>query len=157
MVLAKILDKKAKDEDFGKEFKTAGDLHDKLPALTFKMFGAVFKESRSGMRLESIFWFMTAKEFVFRWRLEPKVVGIKVHVIMDEEGGRLLKGCVIKPEPDDPPYAYRRVILFTDKVTIHHEELLGVGRQLRDAQPKELFETSAAAEAKTREEDRRAL
>jgi hypothetical protein len=132
----------------------AGAHHDKLPKQPFKVMGSVKRQTRSGVRLESMFWFLTENDFSAKFPgLQLKAMGLKISNLLDEDANRVIKGLLIRPRPNDPPYAYRRVIIWSEKLRLVSDSVLATGRQLREDQPHEVFTKECAADVKVRDED----
>jgi hypothetical protein len=94
---------------------------------------------RTGSVLEMIYWFMTVQEFTAKFKLAPKAMNYRVMSMTDEFGQKKISGSLVKPSPEDPPYAYRRCRLFSETVWFLDEELVNPMKRLRAKQPMDTF------------------
>jgi hypothetical protein len=155
MTLARVLEQKLQKETIAKEFKMAGDVFDSLPTQTFKKPAHVLKFTRVGCRLERGYWFISVKEFSSEHGLTPKDVGLKTMTVLDEIGTKDITGVLATPQTGDPQDRYRRLSLWSDKVRLLSEDVLGPGRQLRADHPKEIFDREIKTSLKVDLEDSR--
>ena len=154
LTVDKVVDKKGEnDETIALEYKLAGEIYDKLEARVFQLLGSVHERVQQGVKMSSSFWFITVREFQKMHKLDPKCVGIHIHTFLCEQAERELRGILAKPMPEDPQHLYRLLTVYSDKITILSKELLPLGRQLRVAQPSEVFSKKCKADAKERHED----
>jgi hypothetical protein len=150
--LEKII--KMRAEKAGKEsFDGAAAAYDNLPVKKWKKQGSVKAQTRTGLRMEVTFWFLTEGEFQTKYELSARSMGLKITKILDEEASRMLKGVLVTPRPNDPPYAYRRVILWSEKLRMLSSHSLTTGHQLREEHPQELFDIEVVEDVKTRSEE----
>lgn len=152
-----VLCKECNDnKEIQQQWDMASDLLDGLaedPVDNFSIPTGCYMEQRSGIRLESSFWFVTVPEFIRSFKLDPKAAGLKILSLTDEEGVRPLKGVIVQPQDGDPPHLYRRVTVFNETTWFVQETHLDAKRRLRVPEPSELFAEMNKNNSETRHED----
>jgi hypothetical protein len=92
---------------------------------------------------EKKFHFLTVTEFINKFKMSPKALGLKITTTRDEWGTRDLKGVLILPasDPNDESLAnYRVVRICHETIWGVDEELRGAKDRLRKGEPSEIFQ-----------------
>ena len=94
---------------------------------------------RSGMTIEMTYWFLKVSQFLARFKVDPKAVGLNVTTMTDETGTQPIKGVIIVATPtlEEPLHTFRVVRLFHETVCGVSELMLEPGNQLRKDEPLE--------------------
>jgi hypothetical protein len=83
----------------------------------------VMTMKRTGWRMETKYGFLSTAEFLKKFAFEPKVLGIRVVALKNEEGTRQISGCLFRLTDGQDAY-YRVVIFFSETVWILKEDVL---------------------------------
>jgi hypothetical protein len=135
-----------KDEKVAAELREASDVYDqreKGEVIRWESDIGVTAMSRSGMRTEVAYWFLTIKQFKQRWLLDPSKMSdtrVKMVCIDDETGTKKLNGVLLRITESDPPHLYyRKVYLWHDTVWVKSEVVADPKDRLRAKQPQDVF------------------
>jgi hypothetical protein len=120
----------------------------------FAVDASVMQAQRTGMVLESFYWFMRESEFVFRFQYEPKVLGFRLFVIKDEQGLKNLSGVLVRPVAGEMLYQYRIVRFYSESILVLEETHVDGSRRLRETQPNDIFEAKKTSQTKSYKMDR---
>ena len=91
----------------------------------------------TGFELAAIYFFLTVRQFVTKYEMEPKDCGIHLMKVMDEFGLNELSGVVVRAEADDHPWLYRQIKFFNMQNWEMLEELLEPNERLRESEPQQ--------------------
>jgi hypothetical protein len=111
LTVAKVL-QKCTDTTFREQYDGAGAKRDDLQPLKWPRQGSVQDVVQRGCRLEVWYWFLSLKEFVQRFKLDPKAlaaVGLRMSELHIKEEGKTARGVVVKPTQRDGCDMYPRV------------------------------------------------
>ncbi|CAK0861826.1 unnamed protein product [Prorocentrum cordatum] len=94
---------------------------------------------QAGMKVETLYWFLTLSDFADMFHITPAQSGFQTMDIPSEDGRGKITGVLVKPSPEDPPHLYRRVSMFSQAFFKVNENVVGPGQQYREAQCHETY------------------
>jgi hypothetical protein len=104
---------------------------------------------RAGARTEVVFWFLGSQEFHKMFKFEPKRLMLKLSTWFDEYGNTC-KGIFLKPNADQCPDTFKRVVFYYDKSFRVADSHVNPRKRLRENQAQEAFDHMIHDEIKTR-------
>ena len=142
--LAKIAEKYDKDHALRLDWDEAGkncDLLEEGEEIDWTTPKGVQILKRCGVRMELVFWFLAIVDFHRLYGIEPTACGLTLSKFDDEFFAEVLSGVLVKPSTGaDPPFPFRRIVLWSEKLQLLQEEVLHPAKRLREDEPKETFE-----------------
>lgn len=94
---------------------------------------------RLGARMEVIFWFIAIVDFHKLYKVEPKAAGLAISKWLDEQLNEI-QGVIVKPTADcDLPHPFRRIVLWSERLTMLQEDVMLPSKRLRVHEPEETF------------------
>lgn len=124
-------------------WERAGKILDGVEQRNWRNSSGVHSRRTTGLRMESLLWFITEGEFLSEFLISPTDVCLTLLELQNETNTGLVKGVLVRISEDDSPDRYRRVTLFSETVVDVDELVLDPTMQLRKEHAEELFKKLA--------------
>jgi hypothetical protein len=120
---------------------------------TFEIPTSVRVLSQRRDSTEKLYFFLTVSQFVSRYNMQPKSIGLKLSTYRDEFGVRDLKGVLVQPTNNSDDMAmYRQVRVIHETVWNVDEQLRAPADRLRKAEPQDIFNGISLSKSKERKD-----
>ena len=108
---------------------------------------------RAGLRMERVYWYITVRDFRQKFKLDAKAAGLQLRTFPDEDFGETTGVLMKADDGAPPPWPFRRIVLWSERVWTHKDIKMGAKARLRENEPDETFKALLAEEAKARPQD----